>query len=86
MRIMINDSSRYAASAAGRALSLAVRAEALADEINALHGDIIFVYRAHGVGQDAVGAATGRASGWYGRTSAPWKRHERDGSWWTWVS
>ncbi len=40
MRIMINDSSRYAAAAAGRALSLAVRTEALADEINALHRDI----------------------------------------------
>jgi hypothetical protein len=37
---MINDSSRYASAAAGRALSLAVRAEALADEIDALHRDI----------------------------------------------
>jgi hypothetical protein len=40
MTIMINDSSRYAAAAAGRALSLAIRAEALADEIDALHRDI----------------------------------------------
>jgi hypothetical protein len=36
MAIMINDSSRYAAAAA----SLAIRAEALADEIDALHRDI----------------------------------------------
>jgi hypothetical protein len=40
MPIMINDSSRCAADAAGRALSLAVRIEALADEIDSLHGDI----------------------------------------------
>jgi hypothetical protein len=40
MAIMINDSSRYAAAAAGRALSLAVRVEALADEIDTLHRDI----------------------------------------------
>jgi hypothetical protein len=40
MAIMINDSSRYAAAAASRALSLAIRAEALADEIDALHRDI----------------------------------------------
>jgi len=40
MAIMINDSSRYAAAAAGRALSLAMRAGALADEIDALHRDI----------------------------------------------
>jgi hypothetical protein len=40
MAIMINDSSRYSAAAAGRVLSLAVRAEALADEINRLHRDI----------------------------------------------
>src|SRR5262249_11259949 len=40
MPIMINDTSRYASAAAGRAISLAVRAEALADEINALHRDI----------------------------------------------
>ena len=31
---------RYAAAAASRALSLAIRAEALADEIDALHRDI----------------------------------------------
>jgi hypothetical protein len=35
MTIMINDSSRHAAGVAGLALSLAVRAEALADEIDA---------------------------------------------------
>jgi hypothetical protein len=40
MAIMINDNSRYAAAAASRALSLAIRAEALADEIDALHRDI----------------------------------------------
>jgi hypothetical protein len=40
MAIMINDSSRYAAAAAGRAVSLAMRAEALADEIDALHRDV----------------------------------------------
>jgi hypothetical protein len=40
MAIMINDSSRYAAAAAGRALSLAIGAEVLADEIDALHRDI----------------------------------------------
>jgi hypothetical protein len=34
---MINDSSLDAASAAGRALSLAIRAMALAEEIDALH-------------------------------------------------
>ena len=39
MTIMINDSSRYAAAVASRALSLAVRADALADEIGALHSD-----------------------------------------------
>ena len=40
MTIMVNDSSRYAAAAAGRALSLAMRAGALADEIDALHRGI----------------------------------------------
>lgn len=40
MTIMIKDSSRYAAAAAGWALSLAVRAEVLADEIGILHGDV----------------------------------------------
>jgi hypothetical protein len=40
MTILIDDSSRYASAAAGRALSLAVRALALADEIDALHRDI----------------------------------------------
>jgi hypothetical protein len=40
MTIMINDSARYAEAVAGRSLSLAVRIEALADEIDALHGDI----------------------------------------------
>jgi hypothetical protein len=40
MPITINDTSRYATAAAGRALSLAVRAEALADEVDALHRDI----------------------------------------------
>jgi hypothetical protein len=40
MPIMINDSSRYSAAAAGRALSLAIRAEALSDEIGTLHRDI----------------------------------------------
>jgi hypothetical protein len=40
MAIMINDSSCYAAAAAGRALSLAMRAEALADEIDALHREV----------------------------------------------
>jgi hypothetical protein len=40
MTIMIKDSARYAEAIAGRSLSLAVRLEALADEIDALHGDI----------------------------------------------
>jgi hypothetical protein len=40
MAIMINDSARYAAAVASRALGLAVRIEALADEIDVLHGDI----------------------------------------------
>src|SRR5258708_25053063 len=40
MPILINDSSRYAAAAASRALSLAIRTEALADEIDALHRDV----------------------------------------------
>jgi hypothetical protein len=40
MTIMIKDSARYAEAAAARSLSLAVRIEALADEIDALHGDI----------------------------------------------
>jgi hypothetical protein len=40
MTIMIEDSSRYAAVVAGRAIRLAIRAEALADEIGTLHGDI----------------------------------------------
>jgi hypothetical protein len=40
MAIMINDSSRYAAAAASRAFSLAIHAEVLADEIDALHRDI----------------------------------------------
>lgn len=40
MQSTINDSSLYVGSVAGRALSLAVRAEALADEINALYADI----------------------------------------------
>jgi hypothetical protein len=38
--IMINDSSGCAAAAASRALSLAIRAKALADEIDALRRDI----------------------------------------------
>jgi hypothetical protein len=37
MAIMINDSSRCAAATASQALSLAIRAGALADEIDALH-------------------------------------------------
>lgn len=40
MAIMINDSSPCAAVAASRALSLAIRVDALADEIGALHRDI----------------------------------------------
>jgi hypothetical protein len=36
MTIMINDRSRYAAAGPSRSLSLAIRAEALADEIDAL--------------------------------------------------
>ncbi|HXZ72271.1 MAG TPA: hypothetical protein VEH31_15570 [Streptosporangiaceae bacterium] len=40
MAIMINDSSLYAAAVAGRALSLTIRAEALADQIDALHRNI----------------------------------------------
>jgi hypothetical protein len=40
MTFEINDCYRYASAAAGRALSLAVRAAALADEIDALHRDI----------------------------------------------
>jgi len=40
MTIMIDGSSRYAAAIAARALRLAVRAEALADEIRAVHRDI----------------------------------------------
>ena len=41
MPIMINDSSRHASAASGRALSLAIRIEALADQVDALHGDIL---------------------------------------------
>jgi hypothetical protein len=37
---MINNTCRYATAAANRALGLAVRAETLADEIDALHRDI----------------------------------------------
>jgi hypothetical protein len=37
MTIMINDKSHYAAAGPSRALSLTIRAEALADEIDALH-------------------------------------------------
>jgi len=40
MPTTINHTSPYAAAAAGRALSLAVCAEALADEIDALHRDM----------------------------------------------
>ena len=40
MTIMINDSSRHVAATASRALSLAIRAKTLADEIDALHRDI----------------------------------------------
>lgn len=40
MTTMIKDSARYAEAVAGRSLSLAIRLEALADEIDALHSDI----------------------------------------------
>jgi hypothetical protein len=40
MTIMINDRSHYAAAGPSWALSLAIRAEALADEIGALHRGI----------------------------------------------
>jgi len=40
MTIMINDRSHYAAAGPNRALSLAIRAEALADQIDALHRGI----------------------------------------------
>lgn len=40
MKSMIKDSARHAAAIAGRSLSLVVRIEALADEIDALHRDI----------------------------------------------
>jgi hypothetical protein len=40
MTIMIKDSARYAQAVAGRSLSLAIRLEAFADEIDALHSDI----------------------------------------------
>jgi hypothetical protein len=40
MTIMINDRSHYAAAGPSRALSLAIRAEALADQIDALHRGI----------------------------------------------
>jgi hypothetical protein len=40
MTIKINDTSGYAPTTASRALSLAVRAEALADEIDVLHHEI----------------------------------------------
>ena len=40
MPSMINDSSRYAASVAGRALSLAIRIEALVDEAKNIQRDI----------------------------------------------
>ena len=67
MIIMINDSSRYAAAAAGRALGLAIRAEALADEIDALHRDI-------GVARDEpvrrAGFRCDTAIGWMRQASA----------------
>jgi hypothetical protein len=40
MALKINETSRCASVTAARALSLAVRAAALADEIDALHRDI----------------------------------------------
>jgi hypothetical protein len=40
MTIVINDRSHYAAAGLSRALSPAIRAEALADEIDALHRGI----------------------------------------------
>ncbi len=33
-----------------------------------------------------MGAAAGRTGGRHGRASARLERHERDGSWWAWVS
>jgi hypothetical protein len=63
MAIMINDSSRYAAAAASRALSLAIRAEALADEIDALHRDL-----------RAAGDEPGRRAGLRCDTASGWMR------------
>jgi hypothetical protein len=61
MAITINGSSRYAAAAASPALSLAIHAGALADEVDALHRDI------RAARDEAVGRAGLRsdiASGW----------------------
>jgi hypothetical protein len=66
MAIMINDTCRYATAAANRALGLAVRAETLADEIDALHRDI----RA-AVIPATIGANLARGLG-HGPIGAPW--------------
>jgi hypothetical protein len=63
MTIMINDSSRYTAAAASRALSFAIRAAALADEIHALH---------HGI--RAAGDEPVRRSGFCCETASGWMR------------
>jgi hypothetical protein len=63
---MINDSSRYASAVAGRALRLAVRAEALADDIDALHRNI------RGAGDEPVrraGFLCDAAIGWMRQAS-----------------
>ncbi len=46
-----------------------------------------FAYWTHGVGHDAMGAPSlvELAGGMAGHLLA-WERHERDGSWWAWVS
>ena len=66
MAIVINDSSRYAAAATSRALSLAIRAGALADEIDALYCGI---RAARDEPVRRAGFRCDTASGWMGQAS-----------------
>jgi hypothetical protein len=71
MTIMINDRSHYAAAAAGRALSLAIRAEALADEIGALRRGIC-------TGLPCIAPARWTVTGKHGHACVMFDGHARD--------
>ena len=71
MTIMINDRSHYAAAGPSGALSLAIRAEALADEIDALHRGIC-------TGLPCIAAARWTVTGKHGHACVTCDGHALD--------